>query len=151
MKFTPGRIVNLAARAAIALCAVFSGVNLLFIALGTQRLMPMALSMTGYLAKTGLRLSSEHGIPFFTIYSLTLAGILCAVLLLCSFLAGRNPGWLAAGAVIFIADCIGMALLICDAGFRSGYLFEIIGHVVILAAFITALCSVPRRKKSAEQ
>jgi len=149
MKNNPGRISFLVSRLVIALSAVFSAINILFISLGAPRLMPMALSMTGFLSKTGLSISAERGIPFFAYYSIALSGIVCAVLLLCTLLAGTNRGWLLAGALIVLADCVGAALLILSNGYRSGYWFEIVGHAVLIAAFVTAFISMPRRGKDA--
>lgn len=148
MNTKPRTITFLIARLVIVLSAAFSAINLVFICLGAQRTMPMALSMTGYLAKTGMTLSAESVLPFFSIYSIAISGIVCVVFMLCALLAVINRGWLLTGVIIALADCIGIALIIISGGYRSGYWFEIAGHVVILAALIAALCSMPRKTKT---
>ncbi len=145
MKKSPGQIIFLLSRAAIGLCALFRGVNLLFVALGSERMMPMALSMTGYLAKVGSTLSSNSGNVFYGCYTLALAGIACAALLLCAVLSGRSTGWLTAGSIFFLADCAGIGMLILHNGYRSGYWFELAGHAVMLVFFAAAFCSLPKK------
>ena len=151
MNSKPRTITFLISRIVIVLSAVFSAINLVFIYLGVQRTMPMALSMTGYLAKTGAALSAESALPFLSVYSIAVSGIVCIVFMLCALLANVNRGWLLTGAIIALADCIGIALVILSDGFRSGYWFEIAGHVVILAALIAAVCSMPSKSKTAVQ
>ena len=114
----------------------------------TPRMMPMALSMTGYLAKNGCTLTAEKGMPFFSIFSSGVSGIICLALLLCALLAGINRGWLLAGGLIVLADCIGTALVIISNGYRSGYWFEIAGHAVLLIALVIAFFTMPRKKTS---
>lgn len=150
MKITPKKTIFLVSRLFIGVSALFSGINLLLIYLESGRLMPAALSMTGYLARSGMQITAARGNSFFAIYRFILAGVGCAAFLLCALLAGRNRGWLAVGAVIFLADCLGIGLLILHNGYRSGYWFEIVGHIVILAAFATALCTMPSGKRTAE-
>ena len=148
MKKTPRKVLFGIAKAVVMLCALLSGVNILLISTGSRLIMPISLSTTGYLAKAGIRLSAESGNGFFAVYCAVLAGIVCAVLLACAALAGR-PGWLAAAVIIFLADCAGIALLILDQGYRSGYWFELAGHAVILAA-LAVMCLAFPRKKSVE-
>ena len=148
MNSKPRMISFLIARLVIVLSAVFSAINLAFIFLDIPRTMPMALSMTGYLAKTGVSLSTDVALPFFSIYSVVLSGIVCFVFMLCALLAGVNRGWLLTGTIIAIADCIGIALIIVSGGFRSGYWFEIAGHAVIIAALIVALFTAPRKVRA---
>lgn len=146
MKRSPRKVIFALSRLVLALTALFSGVNIAFAMLDWNRLMPMALTMTGYLTRTGLRLSQSSGWSFYSIYCAVLAGLGCLAFLLCVLLAGKNSGWLAAGAVIFLTDCAGMAVLFALNGFRSGYWFEVAGHAVILVALVTALCTLPRRR-----
>ncbi len=146
MRKNPRNTFFLVSRIVIALCALFSGLNLLFIHLGNGRLMPMALSMTGYLSKTGIQLATYNENLFFSVYGTALAGVVCAALLLCALMAGRKTGWLAAGVIIFLSDCAGMAMLILKNGYRGGYWFEICGHVVILAAFVAAFFTTSPKK-----
>ena len=151
MILTPRKTASLVSRLVIVLSAVFSAINLFFIVLDTPRMMPMALTMTGYLSKTGVSLSAEHDLPFFALYGLVISGIVCVVLLLSAILAGINRGWLVVGALVFVADCIGIALLVVSNGYRSGYWFEIVGHAVVLIALIAALCTMPRKNKMLSQ
>ncbi len=151
MKFTPRKVTYLISRLVIALSAVFTAMNVLFIYLSEPRMMPLALSMTGYLSKTGMLLTADRGYPFFAIYSLALSGIVCVVFLLSALLSGINRGWLVTGALIFLADCVGVALLIINNGYRSGYWFEIAGHAVLLIALIVAFCTMPRKNKAAAE
>lgn len=148
MKLTPRKVTYLSSRLVIALSAVFSAMNLLFIYLNTPRMMPLALSMTGYLSKTGISLTADHDLPFFAIYSLAVSVIVCVVLLLSALLAGINRGWLVVAALIVLADCTGAGLLIARNGYRSGYWFEIAGHAALIIALIVAFCTMPRKNKA---
>jgi len=62
-------------------------------------------------------------------------------------MAGRNIGWLIAGALVFLSDCAGMALLVFKNGYRDGYWFEICGHIIILIAFASAFFASPKEKR----
>lgn len=148
MKLTPRRITFSAAKLILMLCALFSGVNIVLINLSSGLIMPLALSSTGYLAKAGIRMAAESGNGFFSVYSTVLAAIACAAMLVCAIMSGRRAGWLTAALIIFLADCAGIAMLIFDQGYRSGYWFELVGHGVVLAAFILACCTFPKKEKA---
>ena len=151
MNSKPRKIIFLLSRLMLVLAAVFSGVNIFFGLCSMNRLMPMAFSMTGYLTRYGVQVTEEQSSPFFAVYCAAMAGVVCVVFSLCIMLASKNTGWLTAAGMIFALDCIGIAVLIAANGYRSGYWFEFAGHGVMLAAFLTAFLSAPRRKKAEAQ
>ena len=147
MKITVRSIFSVIARLIIVLTAVATATNTVFIHLNTARLMPLGLSMTDYLSRYGTSLTEAKQQPFFAIFSAVMVGIVCIALLLSAVLCGINRGWLLVGALITLADCIGIGLLILSNGYRSGYWFELAGHAVIIAAFVITFFTVSRKKK----
>lgn len=147
MKKSPRKVIFNISRLVLVLAAAFSGANIVFGLLNWNRLMPMALTMTGYLTRAGVQMSSSGGTPFYAIYCAALAGIVCIAFLLGVLLAGRNTGWLLSSAIIFLVDCAGIAVLFALNGYRSGYWFELAGHAVIFVVLIVAFCSLPRKKR----
>jgi len=146
MNSKPRKVINLIARLALVLSAVFSGVNMVFAFLGTNRLMPMALTMTGYLTKLGIARTAAERNVFFAFYCAALAAVVCLVFALCALLGAKSTGWLVSALIIFLVDCAGIGVLFLSNGFRSGYWFELAGHAVILVVLLVALFSQPRRK-----
>lgn len=148
MKSRPGKIINLVSRLALGLCALFSGVNIVFALLGTPRLMPMAFTMTGYLTKYGAGRTAAGEGSFFAICAAALAGVVCVVFLLCCLLGSKARGLLTAAAVIFLLDCAGIGLIILSGGYKAGYWFELAGHAVMLVLFVIAFCTQGRRAEN---
>jgi len=151
MNSKPRNIICLVSRLVLVTASVFSIINILLALFSVDRLMPMGLSMTGYLTKFGIQKAVYTGSSFFSIFCGSMAVLLCAVFGLCALLAVKNRGWLTAAAVMFLVDCAGIAILIATNGYRSGYWFELAGHGVILLALLVAFFSAPRRSKTVGQ
>lgn len=147
MNSKPRRSIFLISRLALTLAAVFSGINIVFALCQANRLMPMALTMTGYLTRVGVQIAQTQNQPFFAAYCAVLAGVVCLAFMLCVLLAVKNRGWLTAAALIFFADCAGIAVLFITGGYKQGYWFEMVGHGVILVLLILAFCALPQRSE----
>lgn len=141
------KTINLIARAGLVLCGVFSLVNIAFVLLGIDRVMPAALSMTGFLAKSGA--TAVSGKSFYLIYSAVLACIVCVAFILCVLLGSRR-GWLTAALILLLIDCVGVAVLVYVNGFRSSYWFEIAGHALMLVLLVAAMLSKPKKAAGAQ-